>query len=362
MLQLSDLDGPAMVVHVDGIVESANVSAEALLGTGLVGSRLHDLVDGDAERVREELVALARSTGTRPSRLVIRTPRGVQPGQVVGRRLAGARPVVLLRVRTRDQFKQVTEILDRLHAEIARRMAVEEELQRILSSTVHELSEANDRLNGFAGAAAHDLRTPLSVIVGFAELLRHPAISDTRREELAVRIANAGRACAELIETLHQQVVGDEPEQEQVDLAEEVEWVARLSAQDELRLLVDPDLPTVRAPRLLVRQVLLNLVSNAVKHRGSLRQVTVRVSASRRGEGWAVTVADNGPGIPAAERDRVMEAGVQLDPDRSGGGLGLDLCRSLVDQQGGALWLADSDLGGVAVTFTLPDSTPRLAW
>lgn len=356
MLQLSDLDGPALVVGVDGIVQDANLTAETLLGGPLTGVRLHEHVDRDEEFVRQELRLLAASTGTRPSRLALHTPLGVAPGQVVGRRLRGPRPDVLLRLHTRDQFKQLTSALDRVHAEVARRMAVEEELQRILTSTVRELSEANERLQGFAGAAAHDLRTPLAVIVGFAELLQHPTLSQTRREELAARIASAGRACAELIETLYVQVAGEELDEERVDLAEEVEWVARLSAQDELRLVVDPDLPRLRAPRLLVRQLLLNLVGNAVKHRGSRPQATVHVSAERRGAGWAVTVADNGPGIPAGERERVLEPGVQLHPDGAGGGLGLDLCRSLVAKQGGALWLGDSGLGGVAVTFTLPDS------
>ncbi len=141
-----------------------------------------------------------------------------------------------------------------------------------------------------------------------------------------------------------------------IDLAREVEWVRQLTSDGVLVLELVPPLPVVRGSLVALRQVLLNLVANAIKHRGDRGGVLVQVSATRSETCWEVCVADDGPGIPDARLETALRHGVQLDERRPGSGLGLALCRTTVERHGGALRLERSPLGGLAVRFTLPSA------
>jgi signal transduction histidine kinase len=79
------------------------------------------------------------------------------------------------------------------------------------------------------------------------------------------------------------------------------------------------------------------------------------ISAARRAEGWAVSVADNGIGIPAEQRARVFEMFAQVDPAaRRGHGVGLSTCQRIADRHGGRITVSDTPGGGATITFTLP--------
>ncbi len=355
-LGAGDLDEPVLLVRPDGCVLDANPSAAALLGTGVVGTDLAEHVTDEPAHVRDVLGQQVRSTSPVPATLGL-LARGEDRQRVVGRRRSATEAEVVLRFRPgSDRFREITETLDRLNAEITRRLRVESELQQVLGTTVLDLEAANDRLRRFTTVATHDLRSPLTVIVGFAESMTGPGVPPERVADATARIAAAARGCAELVESLHAEALATaDAAITAVDLAEELEWVQRLSSSEALVLeAVDP-LPVVRGSRVALRQVLLNLVANAVKHRGSHERVRVRVSATRRGDdGWEICVADDGRGVPDHLVDHVLRRGVQLDDSRPGAGLGLDLCRTLVEQHGGTLRLARSELGGLAVHLVLP--------
>lgn len=354
-----DLDDALLLVRPDGLVLDGNAAVTGLLGTARsVGTNLADHVDETSSRVREILDRQVRSTTPQPAMLQFRGGEG-QGRRFTGRRRSATEAEVVIRVRPgSDQFREMTRALDRLNAEIARRVHVESALQEVLGTTVLELEDANQRLRDFADAAAHDLRTPLAVITGLAELLTEDEAPAEGALEASQRIGAAARGCSELVEALHAQAVADaDAASGPVDLARELGWVRHLTSEDVLVLEPVTSLPVVSGSRVALRQVLLNLMANAVKHRGPRSSVLVQVSAARRGAVWEILVADDGPGIPAAQRDLALRRGVQLDERRPGSGLGLDLCRTIVERHGGTLDLARSSLGGLAVSFTLPPAT-----
>lgn len=109
-----------------------------------------------------------------------------------------------------------------------------------------------------------------------------------------------------------------------------------------------------------LRQVLDNLIGNALAHGASRGPVVVRTS--RTGEhGAAIAVADTGPGIPRDEVDRIFDLGVRLDADAMGSGLGLALSRAIVDAHGGALEVESKPGEGSTFTIVLPARSPQPA-
>lgn len=360
-LDPDEVEEPLLLADLDGKLLDANLAARRMLGWDITGvttwssTRLDEVVEDDPERLGGVLRSLARSTTPMPVRLTFRLPGGAVQHRVLGRRMT-EEPHILLRVRShRDQFRQMTATLDLLNDEIARRLALENELQKTLDNTVLELQQANQRLRRFASSAAHDLRTPLAVIVGFAELMSQSIAPVERTQELSRRIASAARGCSEMVESLLTQAAAEaEGTNTEIHLAEEVEWVRQLTSAEEVSLEPVPPLPVVRGSRVALRQVLLNLVSNAAKHRGGLPKVRVVVEAHLTGGEWEICVSDNGPGIPPEMSERVVESGVQLDTSVPGHGMGLDLCRAVVQEHGGTFRLETSQMGGLAVCFTLP--------
>jgi signal transduction histidine kinase len=117
------------------------------------------------------------------------------------------------------------------------------------------------------------------------------------------------------------------------------------------------DLPTVVADRAALAQLFGNLLSNALKFTDGRRPPEVEVSAAREGDGeWRFTVADNGLGIPPGDAERVFGMFERLHgPDEYGGtGIGLAICRRIVERHGGRIWCEPREGGGTAFQFTLP--------
>jgi two-component system sensor histidine kinase KdpD len=141
--------------------------------------------------------------------------------------------------------------------------------------------------------------------------------------------------------------------------------LTRLLGQHQLSVEVEPDLPMLRLDFVLVEHVLVNLLENAAKY--SPPQTTIRVRARREGESIALEIADQGIGIPAAERERIFDKFYRVqrgDRQGAGTGLGLSICRGIVEAHGGQI-AARSPANGkgtvFAVTFPLEKETPAMA-
>lgn len=329
--------------------------ASRLLGEARAGAVFDELAHetgvGDASR----LVADAR--------LVDRVER-----QLAGAIGSASARVMVASVAQEDRLglDDVIEILD--EASQVRAYA------RALEETSSELRQANEQLKSldqmkddFISSVSHELRTPLTSIRALAELMQDtPDIEPAQREEfLAIIVTESerlGRLVSQVLDMAKIEAGMADWHIEQLDLRAVVE--AALKSTSELfrgkDVAVERDLPDAVPPvagdRDRLAQVMLNLLSNAAKFApaGSGR---VRVRLGVESDGLVVEVADNGPGVPEAERatvfDKFRQGGDQLDRP-PGTGLGLTISRQIVEHLGGSIWLGQEPGGGARFAFKLP--------
>ena len=221
-----------------------------------------------------------------------------------------------------------------------------------------ELRRSHAELERFADIAAHDLREPLMAITQLTSLLERGV--DSQREEIVTHLRAAAQHGSRLVDGLLDlaRVGRGAPPAQPVDLRRVLEGLLdTLAPQIEAagaRVEVGP-LPTVLGVEGELARVFQNLLANALKFRGDAPPV-VAVSAARSPREWTLTVADNGPGVSERNRDRIFElfARGQTDGQAPGAGLGLAVCRKVVELHGGRIWVEPAPGGGSAFRMTLP--------
>lgn len=241
--------------------------------------------------------------------------------------------------------------------------------RRELEARNRELERSNEDLTQFAYVASHDLSEPLRVIAGHVDLLA--SRYSGRIDEDADRWIHFAVDGCERMRIL----IGDllqysrtgrrQPVLEEVDLAEVVSLVIHdlgsLMAESDVRLTVGP-LPKLEANAGQMRQLMTNIVANALKFTRPGETAEIHISAERgRGE-WLIQVADNGIGIPEEYRTRVFGIFERLHSrDRySGSGIGLAIARRIVELHGGHIRAESSPLGGCRISFTIADRPEAL--
>ncbi|WP_052090755.1 sensor histidine kinase [Modestobacter caceresii] len=230
------------------------------------------------------------------------------------------------------------------------------------------------RMRRFVADASHELRTPLTSIRGFAELHRQGAVHGPEETgRLLQRIESEATRMGLLVEDLLQLARLDQQRplaRGPVDLAElagDAVHDARAVAPDRsLSLQLDPsltDAPVVRGDEARLRQVIGNLVTNALTHTPADTRVTIRVAEDGAEPGWLVlAVTDEGPGLAQADADRVFERFYRADASRTraagGTGLGLSIVAALVEAHGGRVELHTAPGEGATFAVHLPRSGP----
>ena len=277
-------------------------------------------------------------------------------------------PVGVLAVRS----ARPTELLDpeQLHLleTFANQMALALERARLAEETqeAHVQTEAERMRNAVLSSVSHDLRTPLATIVGATSALLNTnrPLSTGSQQELIRSISHeAGRLDRLLKNLLDMTRLEAGAMQLRKDWNSLEEVVGAALRRGEARLVGHPvttsfpqDLPLVRVDGVLIEQVLINLLENAAKYSPPTGSVDVAATVK---DGAIVTeVADRGPGIPPGEATRIFEKFYQIDPDREGGvGLGLTICRGIIEAHGGRIWAESRSGGGSLFRFTLPVET-----
>jgi len=261
-------------------------------------------------------------------------------------------------------------------AELAARLADLDEAHAGLAAQAVELERSNTALERFAEVVGVELREPLHTVAGLLDLLddRHAAaLSDEGRTLLARAVAGTDRASgivASLLDYARTQTV--ELHRDRIPLGEvlaeaEAETgpqLAEAKAEVVAGAMGDGRLPVVWGDRNQLVQLLAELLDNAVRFRGPAAPI-VTVSAEPAGGGVRVTVADNGPGVAETELPRlftVFARPAAASPATPGGpvggrgaGLGLALCRRIVERHGGMIWAERGAEGGLVVRFELPE-------
>jgi len=234
-----------------------------------------------------------------------------------------------------------------------------------LARRVAELEHDNRELAAFAAEVAHDLRGPLQAVSGFAELLalREGLRLDDTSQGYVGHILSATGAMRELVESVleHRQSSYGALAPAWLNGNDLVAAVLR-------RLQPDLDaagasvqigeLPAVFADRVQLGRVFQNLVGNALHAAHPGRPLVIEVTARRLAAAWEFAVTDNGVGVLAEDRNRIFELfqrGTGEGQRSNGHGLGLAICRTIVERHGGRIGVEQAPGGGARFTFTIPD-------
>ena len=348
-------------------VEAADVdSAVAMVRTGRIHVALCDLRLGE-----EDGLALAKTLleGEAPVGVVMVT--GVDdPDMAETALVLGAYGYLVKPIRRSELLLNVTNAVRRREAEIRQRELVTDLELRVRERTA-ELQEALTRAEEaeavrtqFIQNVSHELRTPLTVILAGAGLITRTP-EPARLETIASSIEVQGRRLLQLIERLIEVASLDEDRPAVPLTTMDVRGLLALAADSaraagrEVTIDVTSYVPLVGSqPRLV--SALSHLVDNAVKFTPPVARLEMR--ARCEGRWWCIDVIDDGPGIPEGIRQRMWEPFVQADGsavrEHGGLGVGLYLCRRLVEWHGGAVDAAETPGGGLTVSIRLPTGPP----
>jgi two-component system sensor histidine kinase KdpD len=261
------------------------------------------------------------------------------------------------------------------------------EQQRLLETFVNQIALALDRVklaaeahnsqikmeteqlrNSLLSAISHDLRTPLAAIVGASSSLMLDGDKLTReaRQELgqaiydeAIRMAGLANNLLDMARLESNTVILNRQWQplEEIVGAALAGMVSRMACHS-IAIKLAHDLPLVEIDSMLIERVFANLLENAVKY--TPPGTPIEISAVSYQSELIVTVSDKGAGIPAGEEERIFEKfhRVNSEGNQGGAGLGLTICRSIVEAHGGRIWADNLTTGGAAFHFTLPLTEP----
>jgi two-component system, OmpR family, sensor histidine kinase MtrB len=229
------------------------------------------------------------------------------------------------------------------------------------NSMVDTLQQRLERDTRFAADVGHELRSPLTTLVGSVELLerdrdRLPARAGQAVELIAGDLTRLQGLLNNLVHLAKTDAGIDLDDAPVLDLAEMISQVLSRSehSPDQLDVL---DSGMVRGDKLLLEQALINLIDNADRHGGGLSAVTVRPDE----DALLVLVDDDGPGVPMNDRERIFDRFATSKSSRgssSGTGLGLALASQTFSAHGGALWYTESPSGGARFVARLPKVEP----
>jgi Na+/proline symporter/nitrogen-specific signal transduction histidine kinase len=263
-----------------------------------------------------------------------------------------------------DETSQVIEYSHRL-----------EQKSRELEAATRELKEANERLqemdlmkDEFVSVVSHELRTPLTAIRALTEILHdNPDIDEEKRQKF---LGNVVMETDRLTRLINQILDLDKIEagrvlleRERVDLKEIIETglIATSQLVSEKSIKMNKEVPPtpvfLTADRDRLLEVVINLVSNAVKFcKEETGRIDVRLLCENNSA--RVEVSDNGPGVSLAEKDRIFDKFHQIrakeESKPRGSGLGLTICRSIIERHGGRIWVESEEGEGATFIFSLP--------
>jgi signal transduction histidine kinase len=247
-------------------------------------------------------------------------------------------------------LRRVDEATAALRADISQREVVERRLR-----------QRETELVGFAGVVAHDLRSPLARIMGYADFLHEEAydrLDDSQRDFLG-RLRKGADNMRVLIDDLLDYATAENRPMVTVpvDLRRLAEEVARDRAGDRTAIVEIGELPTVQGDPTLLRQVLDNLIGNAIKYTPPDREPRIRVGClPLEGGRWRCEVCDNGIGIPDCDRAAVFDAFTRVGGSENfpGTGLGLAIVHRIVERHHGEVGVEENPAGGSVFWFTVP--------
>jgi len=226
-----------------------------------------------------------------------------------------------------------------------------------------ELKKSNAELEEFAYVASHDLQEPLRVVASYCQLLRagyYDDLDDEGQRYVNYAVDSAVRMKTLIKELLDFSRVGrrDKPfEYVSVrDILQEVMSDYQMVIDDSnAKIIIDDDLPTVFAVRFRMKQLIANIVSNALKFKSD-RSPIINIGCCNEGHFWLFYIKDNGIGIDSQFFDRIFGIFKRLysRDEYPGTGIGLALCKRIIETHGGKIWVDSEENNGTCIYFTIP--------
>jgi PAS domain S-box-containing protein len=263
---------------------------------------------------------------------------------------------------TRDltERKRMEENLRKVNDELELKV---EERTRNLSRLNRQLEESNSELAQFAFVASHDLQEPLRMVSTYLQFISkraHDKLDEEDRKYIGFAVKGALRMKLLIEDLLSYAQIGTAKSRIQPIVFNSVVQEAQknleaLIVESDSQIRVDR-LPTLNGDPSQIVQLFQNLIGNAIKYRGEAPP-EIHISAENQGEYWRFSVKDNGMGISPQYKDRIFVVFQRLHSDREkfpGTGIGLAICKKIVERHGGRLWV-ESQLGeGATFHFTFP--------
>jgi signal transduction histidine kinase len=255
--------------------------------------------------------------------------------------------------------------VDRERAAVARQKTAEKEEARLRLMVMEATRRSS--LGELASALAHELNQPLTAVTNYVNACRQElrnyglTVPQDLNALIDSAVAESSRA-ADLIRRLRNFIAEGEIVPERIELRQPVVQgmeLAMAGAKERLpavRLDMPPDLPAIWADPVQIGQLVLNLVRNSLDAMQTVRSRHLTISARQEGGNVEVSVRDTGKGVAQDLRDRIFEP--FHSSTTSGMGIGLSLCRSIVEAHGGRIWFKAQE-DGAEFTFSLPVDGPR---
>lgn len=336
-----------------------NRAEEGLIGLSreeMVGKSLHELFENDVAEVfaAQDRQALAGETAIDiPDQLFLSPDKS-------------ERHLHIIKVPVFGEGPDPTHILG-LSEDITQKREMEKTVSILLQSLKvrnEDLEATNKGLESFTSAASHDLRSPLSVIGGYAGLLenKYAHLMDEKGRQYLSLITDRVKSMAQLIDDLlaFSKLSLGEVKKTSVDMHDMVhqaiaEMVHLLPEDKKPTIRIEP-LPEARADVGLVRQVWVNLLSNAIKYSTGASSPLIEVSGKIEGPEVVYSVRDNGVGFDMNQYDKLFEmfARLHTDEEFDGTGIGLATVNRVVTRHGGRVWAHSEPGQGAVFHFSLP--------
>ncbi|WP_306058245.1 sensor histidine kinase [Natronococcus wangiae] len=288
--------------------------------------------------------------GTRAVTLAIGSLAGLGIGIHEARAISREREVE----RRNEELRRIRGTLERRNDELTRTRAELEE-------TVRQLEASNERLDQFAAAASHDLQEPLRMVSSYLQLVdeRYADDLDDEAEKFVEYAADGAERMQVMVDDLLQysrvETRGDPFEPVDLDAAlDDALTDLQVRIEESNAEITADELPRVEGDSSQLRQLFQNLLSNAIEYSGD-EPPRIHVSVERVGDEWKISVRDEGIGIDPEDQERIFEIFDRLHSreECEGTGIGLALCRRVVERHGGEIRV-DSEPGeGSTFSFTL---------
>lgn len=361
---LETMNEGALTVARDGTICFSNHRFSQLVRAPLeevVGRKVTEFVASAQEATLNRVVAQAQS-GPARGRMVMRA----KDGELIHVQLA-ANP---LPAGAGDTICLIVSDLTELEAQ-ARSVAALRQQQQALEQREHELrltaaelERSNRDLEQFAYVASHDLQEPLRQVRAFVQLLcdRHADKLEGKAAEYMFYISDGASRMSDLVQDLltYSRAGASQQNRKPVSakrVLQRAVFDLQTSQAEAKATITHDELPTVKADETQLGQVFLNLIANAIKFRREEVQPIIHVGCRRDGRNWRFWVKDNGIGIAPEHQQKVFVIFQRLH-DRTkypGTGVGLAICRKIVESHGGKIWVESKEGEGSTFFFTIPE-------